>query len=365
MKFRQFGLIAVALCVPASMYPQKPTKMWTADLNTNTDFANRSKLWEGLLKPPFIHFVSDSQIICDFYDGQEREFDLSVPLSGYHVLAVDASTGGFGKELTFQAFDDDSRALPTDDGGFIVFTGRDLRKYDRNFLPNLTYPTPREPLSSDRIWLVKDRLWVDISPSGKTIMLYYRPHGENRPVQWTWIRTNDFRVIRNIPGPPTLLIRASEDAAIFNDASDEELFSESNKSSICEHCDAHFLTDGLLFLDKRKSYSIQTTGGKQLTTGRLKMDAKDLAIAASATRLAYITGGYVGWGFPIATHYDNIVASIVVRDWTTNEVIAQIPLEEAVTNPSDGLNQTALALSPDGQRLVVLVHHVLTLYRLP
>jgi hypothetical protein len=184
-------------------------------------------------------------------------------------------------------------------------------------------------------------------------------------VQWTWIRTNDFRVIRNIPGPPTLLIRASEDAAIFNDASDEELFSESNKSSICEHCDAHFLTDGLLFLDKRKSYSIQTTGGKQLTTGRLKMDAKDLAIAASATRLAYITGGYVGWGFPIATHYDNIVASIVVRDWTTNEVIAQIPLEEAVTNPSDGLNQTALALSPDGQRLAVLVHHVLTLYRLP
>lgn len=52
-------------------------------------------------------------------------------------------------------------------------------------------------------------------------------------------------------------------------------------------------------------------------------------------------------------------------DWNTNKVIAEIDVNEHASNPSAGLAQMALALSPDGKYLVVLFHHTLTTYQLP
>jgi hypothetical protein len=342
-------------------FGQEPDKVWSVDLAKDTDFRKRLSALEVSLDAPAINFLSNSQLICDFYDGEKGGYNLSMPPSGYHVLEIDAQNGAFGRKLDFQPVDDHSRALPTDDGGFVVFTGKELKKFNNEFVSGVSYPTPREQVGD-----VLGRALVDVAPSLQTILVY---HDQPRDTQgrWAWLRAKDLTIADSIQGPLSMMIQASDTRAIFEGGINEaQLLSVSGELAvICARCDAHFLTNDLLFVDKVKSYNIQTVRGKQQGMGRLNTQASNFSRAAHATRIAYVTGGYVGWGFPIEAHFNKIVATIVVRDWTTNDVIAEIHWAERVGNPSAGLTQMALALSPDGKYLAVLLHHTLSLYRLP
>jgi DNA-binding beta-propeller fold protein YncE len=78
-----------------------------------------------------------------------------------------------------------------------------------------------------------------------------------------------------------------------------------------------------------------------------------------------MTGHFKGHGLLYKTNFDSLTGRIVVLDWGANKEVAQLKLDEPAGNPSDGLSQSALALSPDGKYLAVLLHHTLTCYRLP
>ncbi len=337
------------------------TQVWSVDLAKDTDFHKRLSVLEVSMDPPSVNFLSNSQIICDFYDGEQGGYNLSMPPSGYHVLEIEANNGAVGRKLNLQPVDDHSRALPTDDGGFVVFTRKDLKKFNNEFAPVASYSTPREQVGD-----VLDRWLVDVAPSLQTILLYHgRP--EDTQGKWTWLRAKDLTIANSIQSPLAMMIQASDAGAIFGGGINEmQLLSVAGKSTvICARCNAYFLSDSLIFVDEGKSYDIQTLDGKQLGASKLDIQALHLTRAAHATRVAYVTGHYIGWGFPIETHFNKITGKIIVRDWTTNKVIAQMGVNERVSNPSAGLTQMALALSPDGKYLAVLLHHVLTLYRLP
>jgi hypothetical protein len=161
------------------------------------------------------------------------------------------------------------------------------------------------------------------------------------------------------------MIHASDTGAVFDGVGNEQLFSDGKTAVICTRCDAHFLTDNLVLIDQEKSYSIQSVDGVQRGVGKLNMQALNITRAARATRFAYMTGHYVGNGFPIQSHFASLTGKIIVRDWNTNRLVADLDINEPAGNPSAGLAQMALALSPDGKHLAVLVHHTLSLYRLP
>jgi hypothetical protein len=77
-----------------------------------------------------------------------------------------------------------------------------------------------------------------------------------------------------------------------------------------------------------------------------------------------VTGHYVGSGSPVQTNFESITGKIMVLDWNMNKPVAEIEVNEPAGNPSAGLTQMALALSPNGKYLAVLLHHTLSLYRL-
>jgi hypothetical protein len=351
-------LLSVAAMVAGA---QSPARLWSVDLAKDTSFDKRLSVLEVSLDAPSINFLSNSQIICDFYDGEKGGYNLSMPPSGYHVLEIDANNGALGRKLDFQPVDDHSRSLPTDDGGFVVFTGKELKKFNNEFGLGVSYPTPREQVGD-----VLDRWLVDVAPSLQTILVYHGRPGDTQD-RWTWLRAKDLTIANSIQASLAMMIQASDTRAIFwGGVNEARLLSSEGKSAvICARCDANFLTDDLLFVDKGKSYDIQTAEGKQQGAGRLDVQALKLTRAARTTRLAYVTGPYAGWGFPIQTHFNKITGKIIVEDWSTNKVLVQIEVNEPAGNPSAGLTQMALALSPDGRYLAVLLHHTLSLYRLP
>jgi hypothetical protein len=335
-----------------------PKAVWSMDLYADSDFQKRKNIEEVSLYPPFIHFLNDSQLICDFYNSEIGGFDLSTPLD-YHVLEIDVHNGAPGRKLDFQAVDDKSRALPVADGGFVVFTGKELRHFTNTFVPGASYSTPREQSGVNL-----DHLFADVSPTGRTVLLYHhRP--EELQSQWTWLNTTDFSILKSIRGPFTRTVQASDAAAIFGGINDSRLLSEGQETVICTGCNSHFLTNDLMFLDEEHWYSIKSTAGKKLGTGNLDIEASNFARAASATRFAYATGHYVGSGFPIQTKFESLTGKVMVVDWATNKPVAEIDINEPAGNPSAGLRQMAFALSPDGKLLAVILHHTLTLYSLP
>jgi hypothetical protein len=352
-------ILSVAGFAAHSVAAQSPVRVWSIDLGADKDFQKRLSVLEVSLDAPSINFLSNSQIICDFYDGEKGGYNLSMPPSGYHVLEIDANNGAFGRKLDFQPADDHSRALPTDDGGFVVFTGKELRKFSNEFTPSVSYPTPREQVGD-----VLDRWLVDVAPSLQTILLYYHRPGDPQG-RWTWLRTKDFTVVKSFQSLLAAGIEASDTAAIFDGVGNLQLFSAGKVTVICTRCNAYFLTDDLLFVDDEKSYTIETTAGENRRKGNTGIGGEKLARAAHSPRFAYVTGGIVGWGFPIQTHFNKVAGKIRVWDWNTNKVIAEIDVNEHAGNPSAGLTQMALALSPDGKYLGVLLHHTLSLYRLP
>ena len=209
-----------------------------------------------------------------------------------------------------------------------------------------------------------DRWLVDVAPGGHTVLLYSHRPGEAQG-KWAWLRAADFVTIKSVKGPLPGAIQASDTAGIFDGADDRELLSTGIATELCTRCNAHFLTDDLLFLDEQQSYMIQTVTGKEYGTGKLDARALNFSRSAQATRIAYATGHYVGSGFPIQSRFDSITSKIMVLDWSTNKPISEIDLNEPAGNPSAGLAQMALALSPDGKYLAVLLHHTISLYQLP
>lgn len=323
------------------------------DLSRDEDFRKRLSIEEVSLHPPSINFLNSSQIICDFYGGSIVDDD------GYYVLEINARTGDFGQKLNFKAYEHNYKALPLADGGFAVFANDELKKFSNQFVPGPSYATPRE-----RAGEYFDRWITDTAPGGRTILLYSHQPGKEQG-KWSWLRTTDLVPIRSIQGPSVKTLRASDTAGIFDGVSGSELYPPGEANALCTRCSAYFLTDELLFLYTAESYVIRTIAGKEQGVGNLRVSASDFTRAAQASRFAYLTGHYEGSGFPIQTHFDSITAKIMVRDWSTNKVVTEIDVNEPAGNPSAGLSQMALALSPDGKQLAVLLHHTLTLYSLP
>jgi hypothetical protein len=343
---------------PRPLSAQSPVKLWSIDLGADKDFHKRLSILEVSLDPPFINFLNGSEILCDFYDEGKVGFNPSLTRHGYHVLEIDARTGAFGRKLDFQSVDDHSRAFPVADGGFVVLAGEELKKFSPGFAPGPNFATPIEsPDHRPDLWL------MDVAPSGHTLLLYHQRVGEKQG-NWTWMRTTDLTSLSAVQGPLARTIKAS-DAAGIGGIIDAELFSPGKTTVICDRCVANFLTSDLLFLDEEHEYSIETTVGKKLASGGLDVQALNFNRSAQTTRFAYSTGHYIGSGFPIQANFNTIAGKIMVSDWSTNKPIAEIDVNEPAGNPSAGFTQMALALSPDGKYLAVLLHHTLSLYRLP
>jgi len=214
---------------------------------------------------------------------------------------------------------------------------------------------------------------MDVSPDGKEVVLFNR-YGKD--MVFKWLRSTDLSLLSSLPSSGfDLNMNASSNSVTTY--RDERLDVVSKSGSVlfsCRSCIPHFLTDDLLFvdrgfvdtgIDRQGTYSIETLSGEKRASGRLDHGAADFTRAANASRLAYLSGHFRGSGFPVQTHFNSLGGKITVLDWSANKRVAEIEINEPAGDPSAGLTQSALALSPDGKYLLVLLHHTLTCYRLP
>jgi hypothetical protein len=334
-----------------SAHAQKATLLWSVDLAKDPDFEKRLSVSEVLLTPPAVAFLNDEQIICSFYDDERVGFDLSLTRNRFHVLEIDAHTGAFGRKLDFPSVDDKAKALPLADGSFVVLAGDKLQEFHKDFTLAFSYPTPIAGANQ-----LPDSWLMDIAPGGGEIALYHHLGAEDRQ-DMTWLRSSDLAPVRTIAAEGGFFLTASNNAYII-DSMDQEP---------CTGCLAWYLTDDLLFVDRpthfadHRAYAIQTLSGKRIASGPLEGGGADISRSMNSTRVAFLHGG--GSQFSL-TFQPPVAATVTVLDWTTKKRLVELELTQPATNPSVGFSQSALALSPEGKYLLVLLHHTLTCYKL-
>ena len=118
-----------------------------------------------------------------------------------------------------------------------------------------------------------------------------------------------------------------------------------------------------MFLDERDKYEVKTISGVTRASGKLKLEAPKFGRAANASRFAYETGHYKDSGLPLRTHFAAHM-EVKVFDWSTMKEIGVVTFDEPEKPVSSGFKQSAIALSPDGRRLLVLAGSTLNLYKL-
>ncbi len=331
-------------------------KVWESDLGLNASYNKRLAASEVDLYPPAINFLDDSTIICGFYSGQLFVPGEEPKDSTYHVVGIDAVKGAISQEITVNAVSQSAKALPINGDRFVVFDGAHLQLFGNNFAPIPGYSDPTARVKFEPL-----RAKIDVTPNQERIVLFYGSNDGGFNAQW--LSANDFAEASRLTGVLSFFVGASGDALLGYERNGGLVILHSDRTSrtSCANCGGEFINDKLLFVHDNTRYHIETIDGKMLVSGRLDLTAGNFTRSLFAPRIAYVTGAYTS----STSQYTGISGDVVVFDWNTEQMVSELKWEEPITNPSAGLNQMSLALSPDGKLLAVLLHHTLTLYRLP
>lgn len=347
---------------------QSPKIVWKTDLSVDKDFHKRLEIEEVSLGVPSIHFLDAAHLLVSFDDGPYLGANPNFVVHTFHALSFMVQDGSLSQKLDYEAKDDHALALPVQDG-FVILAGEAITKYSVDFTKGMTFPTPiafhnKRPDG----WL------LDVAPGGETLVLYGH-HAQDISATWKWLRASDLAVVTQSTGPLASELQATASAVVLRTGSDMDLFHGSQSEELCKRCNAFVLSDELILIDKFRiekfppvgeKYALQTFGGETIRSLSIDTGAFRFARSSDSTRLAYISGHLTGGkGFLIRSGFTGLSGRVVVLDWLRNKRVAEINIEEQLTNPSALLSQSSLALSADGKYLAVLFHHSLTLYELP
>ena len=198
-------------------------------------------------------------------------------------------------------------------------------------------------------------------------------HHDGPEVTVEWLRSSDLGSIGSTTfsgvGLKDLFAGNESALVVVNTLSPMLLLRSGEHRTLCE-CRpgmTRMLTDDLIFLALRREYKIVTTAGEVRSSGKLKIGAYQFHRSSSADRFAFTTGFYKGSGFPLQTEFAPQMTVHVLVSKTLKQVAEQTLQEPAVPKGgvSHGFRQSAVALSPDGRRLLVLLNSTLSLYRIP
>jgi hypothetical protein len=354
--------------------------VWTIDLSIDPDFIKRAHAENPtLLRPPILDFLDEGHIIVAFDDNSSALSGLEMRPFGFHVLKVDAAAGELGRKLSWQVQNHTSQAVSVEKSNFLVLVGEHLKVVSNKFeelgsIPVLLRlhgkPTPMHLASGLFLNQDFDRWQMDVAPGGATVCL---AHYEGPDVTVKWLRSSNLGQF----GSATFsgaglkdLSAGNESALIFVHTLSPMLLTRSGEHrTLVEYRPgmARVLTDDLIFLAMRTKYKIVTTSGEVRSSGKLKIGAYQFCRSSGADRFAFTTGFYKGSGFPLQTEFAPQMTVHIFDAKTLKQVTEKTFHEPAVPagGSSHGFRQSAIALSPDGHRLLVLINSRLSLYRIP
>jgi hypothetical protein len=364
------------LVLPRPALSQHLDKIWSIDLSQDADFQRRIEASQGRLRPPTLDFLNQDQIILAF-DDNVPSVDVPRPMPfRFYVINVEASSGQLKRRLAFDVVANTSQAQAIEGGNFLVLSGEALKKFSPSFEETGSWPTPLELHGQPTEQRTRGYIYfnpryetwrMDIAPGGKEVVLVHVKGPKTMEV--TWLKTGDFATIATVDGQPSGqqgISAGNRGVWLFPYGWARLLLSSGQDSDLCDKCiRAYFLTDDLVFLDKRDKYEVKTLSGKKEAEGKLESGTSNFCRAAQENRFAYDTGSMRGSGFPLRTEFAPYM-EVKVFDWRSMKQIGKVSFDKPVIRESvsSGFRQTAIALSPDGQRLAILMDSSLSLYKL-
>lgn len=373
IRMNALGMLVLALSIPA--LSQHLDKIWSIDLSKDADFQRRIEVSEALLRPPTLDFLNQDHIILAF-DDNAPSVDLPRPTPfRFYVIDVEASSGQLKRRLSFDVVSNTSQAKAIEDGSFLVLSGEELKKFSPSFEEIASIPTlseshgqPTEQRTGGHIYFNPHyETWrMDVTPGGNEVVLVHVKNPKTMEV--SWLKTSDFSTIATVDGQPSGqqgISAGNQGVWLFPYGRASLLLSSGQDSNLCNDClRGYFLTDDLVFLDKRDKYEVRTLSGKKEAEGKLESGTSSFCRAAMGSRFAYSTGSYKGSGFPLRTRFAPHM-DVEVFDWNSMKQIGQLSLdkpEQPRNSVSSGFKETSIALSPDGRRFAILTGSLLSLY---
>ena len=376
-------LSALLAFVPAQMlHAQKnssPKQLWSMDLSVDPDFSKRAQADNRLLlRPPSLGFLDNERIVVAFDDNSSALSGFEMRPFGFHVLEATATSGRLGAKRSWQVQNSTSQVVPTRNGRVLVLVGEQLKELSSDFGEIATLSIPLElhgkptPVHlPSGLFLNPDyeRWQIDLTPDGNAVVLAHYV-GPRATIEWlgssdlkransvnftapglkTVFAGDDFALVTTHNVPPVLLTRSGEQRKLCD----------------CGTEVARVATNELIFLATRTEYRLVTRTGELRQSGKTKLTGRQFDRAAELDRFAYTSGFYKGSGFPVQTSFTPQMTVHIVDTRTLKQIAEKTFVQPPV--PKGGFSyghESAIALSPDGRHLLVLIGSILSLYAIP
>lgn len=370
-------LVLCSLMSGTCCFAQEAKVLWAVDLSANQDFLRRSHASILLLHPPALDFLDNDRILLSFDDDSASvptPTNLAVRPFGFHVLEINAGNGSTGNELSFPVVRDTSRAAAIAEGGFFVIAGQMLKKFDSRFQEAMSLPAPLGKVIAGQngsapgdpsAWSM-ERWEMDVTPGGNELLLAHLVN--SREMHVSWLLSRNLHEVASTTLLPGKSISAAHEKLFQIREQPLVALADGHVVPICPNCrpvsKGGFLTDDLLFLAERDHYKLMSTSGALVSSGKLKVGVSSFCRSRASNRFAFTTGYYQGLGFPLESDF-SLRMTVRVVDWKSGKEVSSVSIAERAKPASSGGSLSAIALSPDGARLLVLQGSLLSCYALP
>lgn len=357
-----------------------PKQLWSVDLSIDSDFSKREHADNHLdLRPPYLGFLDNERIVIAFDDNSRALSGFEMRPFGFHVLEAAATSGRLGAKRSWQVQNSTSQVVPTRNGRVLVLVGEQLKEFSSDFSEIVSVSTPLElhgkptPMHlRSGLFLNPDfeRWQIDVAPNGNAVVL---AHYVGPQTTIEWLDSSNLQRMNsvNFNGPGLKTTFAGDDFALVTVHNLPPVFltrsGEQRKLCDCGQELARVATKELIFVATRTEYRLVTSTGELRQSAKLKLVGREFDRAAELDRFAYTTGFYKGSGFPVQTSFAPQMTVHIV-DSTTLKEIAQTTFKQPTVPKGgwpSGFGESAIAVSPDGQRLAVLIDSALTVYAIP
>jgi len=326
---------------------------------------------ETLLRPPVIQFFGPDKLLLSFDDNSDFE---SRPFQ-FHVLEFNTADGTLIHSLSRNVTSNNSKTLPVGDGIVMLINNESIEKVSANLdITEPLFSKITQPLNEEvaRKHDRRKHFDISVSPSGKQLLLATIDFPK---VTLYWFDSHSFQQIGSASvtslGAP-MFDTGDNFAIVWGVWGQKTLIASPNFATRPIHDQAHLA--GMID-DKRALMT--TTFKKPIEIFRIQdgVTLQTLAIpyvstfssAPIAGRVAVESSVFKGSGFPLQTHFTPHM-TVTVVELNSKKEVANLKFDKQEVRPgelSTGFNQTAIALSPDGKRLAVVVDYQLLMYELP
>lgn len=375
MTISTFRLIATALVLasPNCLAQAEHVKqLWSVDLSKDADFKmNISSVMLG--DTPFdLFFLDSKRLALSFNVKTELPVDGSSN-SGVRILStVNVPNGQFENRLRISVPSGSGRLAPAADGNMAVLVDHDLHKYSADLhqlaevhIPSCRSELPKPDSDSDSLsdkGCSKKPLRMDITPGEKQIVVeQVYPEGRS---DLLWINPIDLSINTRSSSPWSQSFVAGNNATLRVPGRGRPwLVNRDGEKGLCDRCwRAYFVTDDLILLEYQGSFQIVDLQGQTKASGHL-VGLASFQRARDAPRFVYVetTGGYTG---PLNVLFPKLHFRVHVFDWKQMKEFANWTYTGTASETDLGGVGTAIAISPGGENVALLVNGRLTLYSL-